>query len=320
MTPNQRTQASIDLTLTYLGSYYPDWRLTKVLTLKKLLAERYEFYKDIIQGVKHHHDESGEATIAQEIRNGLYFDSISQCVQYVEDLFALISASKKPDFFIKNIITYDAGRVTNLIKSFNSNITAKRIAETFHFPHNLPFTTDNDKKTYDSQVEYLLHLTKDVVKFHKDYEYFHNQYKHGLAVAMRPFGNVYAPEQIDKDKKGEFAPYLAVYDNRELTAAAKKGTFRARDGAFMLGFTDSVRPFIGDLAKENNFIRLVHPIDINLDIDFLVDIAYKARACINTFLSNYSRKIKPDKNELQFQLPIDYRTNKALVITYRNDD
>ena len=267
MTREQRTKASVDLTLTYIQNYYPDWRLAKVLTTKKLLAQRYDFYKDFIQDVKSHRDENGEATIAQEIRNGLYFDAISQCVQYVEDLFALINASSKPDYFIKNIINYDAGKVTNLIKSFNANVSAKRIAEAFHFPDNLPFTTENDKKAYDVQVDYLLSLVNDVAKFHKDYEYFHNQYKHGLVVAMCPFGNTYVQEQIDEDKRGEFKPMVTVYDSRGLDIAAKKGTFRARDGALMIGFTDNVQaPFIGELAKEGNFIRLVYPEDINLPI------------------------------------------------------
>jgi len=319
MTPAQRTKASVDLTLTYIQNYYPDWRLTKVLTIKKLLADRYEFYKDFIQDVKYHQDETGEATIAQEIRNGLYFDAISQCVQYVEDLFALINAAQKPDYFIKNIITYDAGKVTNLIKSFNANLSAKRISEAFHFPHDLPFTTDDDKKDFDQHADYLLNLVKDVVKFHRDYEYFHNQYKHGLAVAMRPFGNMYNQKQIDEDKKGEFKPYLTVYDNRELSLAAKKGTFKSNHAALMVGFTDNVRPFIGSLSKESNFIRLAQPEDMNLDIDLLVDIAYKTRTCINTFLSNYSYKIHPDKNDLKFQLPIDHRTNRSLIVSYRNE-
>jgi hypothetical protein len=149
MTPQQRTKASIDLTLTYIQNYYPDWRLAKVLTIKKLLADRYEFYKDLINDVRYHGDKTGEATIAQEVKNGLYFDAISQCVQYVEDLFALINAARKPDFFIKNIITYDAGKITNLIKSFN-NVSARKISDVFHFPHDLPFTTEEDKKTYDN--------------------------------------------------------------------------------------------------------------------------------------------------------------------------
>lgn len=88
----------------------------------------------------------------------------------------------------------------------------------------------------------------------------------------------------------------------------------------MLGFTDNVRPFISELANENNFIRLVHPEDLNLDIELLVDMAYKIRACINTFLGNYSLKIKPEEGKVKFQLPIDHRTNKSLIISYQTDE
>ncbi|MFN7600952.1 MAG: hypothetical protein ACK5R0_06095, partial [Bacteroidota bacterium] len=122
-----------------------------------------------------------------------------------------------------------------------------------------------------------------------------------------------------EDKRGEFKPYITVYDSRGLDIAAKKGTFRTRDGALMIGFTDNVRPFIGELAKEGNFIRLVHPEDMNLDINLLVDVAYKVRACINTFLSNYSFKVRPEDNELKFQLPINHRTNESLIVSYRNE-
>jgi len=50
--------------------------------------KRYKFYKDFIQDVKYAHDANGEATIAQEIKNGLCFNTIAQCIQYIEDLFA----------------------------------------------------------------------------------------------------------------------------------------------------------------------------------------------------------------------------------------
>jgi len=69
MTPEQRLSASIDLTLTYFNSFSPEWRLVKVLTNKRLLKERYNFFKDISQEVKRRDDLTGEATIAQEITN-----------------------------------------------------------------------------------------------------------------------------------------------------------------------------------------------------------------------------------------------------------
>ena len=147
MTPKQRLSASIDLTLTYFQSYYTEWRLTKGLANKKLLEERYDFFSDISNEVHKWDDQNGEATIAQEIKHGLYFDSIAQCIQYVEDLFALIRASKKPDYFISNIITYKAGEVTNAIKQFKAS--HESISRAFQFPSELLLNSEEDESDYN---------------------------------------------------------------------------------------------------------------------------------------------------------------------------
>jgi hypothetical protein len=315
MKTEQRKKASVDLTLTYLNSYYANWRLTKVLTIEKLLKARHTFYNDIILDVKDHRDEDGSATIAQEIKNGLYFDAIAHCVQYVEDLFALIKAAQQPDYFVKNIITYKAGEVTNFIKSFNAD--AKTVAKVYHFPHDIKFQKQEDQNVFDEGVQKLICLTEEIISFYKGYEFIYNQYKHGLTVAMRPFGNIYTTDQIKKDMAGDSEPYLAVYDNLNLEAASKKGTFNLRQGVLMPGFTENVQPFIADLSKENNFLRFVFPPDIpHFSIELLVDNARKTRACIQTFISNYSWGIYIKDNKRDFQLPADYKTNMSYTCSY----
>lgn len=311
MTPEQRRKASADLTLTYLQSYYPSWRLAKILSIKKQLDTKYDFFKDFIDDIKDGNDKSGEATIAMEIRNGLHFDAISHCVQSVEDLFALISASQKPDYFVRNIITYRPGKVTKPIKDFKAN--RKQVIDMYHIPDGLPFSTETEEEKYQDAIAYLSNLTTDVVKFYKDYEYFHNQYKHGLTVAMKPFGNTYTDEQIEQEKKGEFPFYLATYNNQN---PQKKGKYDFGKGLFMAGFTENVRPFISQLMKEDNFIQLVFPENIDLDIDFLVDMAKKVRECLFTFIYNYSRKIKPEGDIIDFRLPIDYTEKRFIKFTY----
>lgn len=315
MTKEERRKASVDLTLTYLTSYYADWRLVKILTIEKLLSERHAFYKDIVTDIKKHDDEDGAATIAQEIKHGLYFDAIAHCVQYVEDLFALIKAAKQPDYFVRHIITYKAGEVTNYIKSFKAN--AKSISEIYHFPHELKFTESKDQNAFDEGLKNLTGLTEDIITFYKGYEFFYNQYKHGLSVAMRPLGNLYNDEQIAKDKDGNFAPYLAVYDNLNLHAATSKGTFNISHGVHMPGFTENVRPFIGDLSKENNFLRFVFPPDIpHFSMDLMVNNAKKIRTCIQTFITNYWREISYKEGKREFQLPSDYKKNTIYICSY----
>lgn len=315
MTNEERKKASTDLSVAYLQSYYADWRLAKVLTIQKILSSRYSFYSDIIDDIKGDHDTVGEATIAQEIKHGLHFDAIAHCVQYVEDLFAFFRAAEQPDYFVKNIITYDAGQVTNKIKSCQPN--AKLVSELYHFPHNLPFLESTAREGYDKGVENLITLTKECIKFYKDYEFFYNQYKHGLSVAMRPVGTTYVKEQIEEDKAGTFEPCLAVYDNFGLEIASKKGNFNTKHGVIMPGFSENVQPFISELSAENNYLRLVFPPDMpNFSIDFLVDNARKTRACIKTFIANYFRKIYPLPEIKQFYLPSDYTKNTTSICSY----
>lgn len=319
MNKEQRKKASVDLTLTYLNSYYANWRLAKVLTIEKLLNERYEFYKEIISEVKVHDDHDGSATIAQEIKHGLYFDAIAHCVQYVEDLFALIKSAKQPDYFIRNVVTYKAGEVTNFIKSFK--IDAKTVSEIYHFPSELKFPQQQDQRNFDEGVQTLVRLTEEIINFYKGYEFFYNQYKHGLSVGMRPFGNLFNTEQIEKDKDGKINPYLAVYDNLNLHAASKKGTFNIQHGVLMPGFTTSVVPFIDKLSAENNFLRFVFPPDIpHFSMHLLVDNARKTRACIQAFIANYSRLISINEGKREFQLPSDYKNNMSYFCSYVKEE
>jgi hypothetical protein len=315
MNKEQRKKASRDLTVTYLASYYPDWRLAKVLTCQKLLNEKYEFYKDIVNHVKETADTDGSATIAQEIRHGLYFDAIAQCIQYIEDLFALVRSAKNPDYFIRNIVTYKAGEVTNSIKNFKPDI--KNIASMYHFPSDIKFSDEKSQEGFDDGLQKLVTLTEDIITFYKGYEFLYNQYKHGLSVPMRPFGNMYTQEQIEQEKSGKFEPYIVVYDNFNLQAASKKGTFNPKHGVFMPGFTDNVRPYIDKLSREDNYLRFVYPPDYpDFSVDLLVDVAMKARACVQTFINNYYREVIWIEGKREFQLPLDYKNNKSYLCSY----
>jgi hypothetical protein len=312
MTPDERLKASIDFTLHYFKSYYVEWRLVKVLTNQKLLKERYDFLMDISNQVCRLKNDNGETYIAQEIRNGLYFDTIAHCVQYIEDLFALIKAAKKPDYFIRNVITYSAGEVTNAIKSFHAN--KKTLSNAFHFPNDFKLDNDSEQKEYDDAVDSFVLMVNDLVKFYIDYAFFYNQYKHGLAVGMKPFGNTYNSEQIQKDKNGEFKPYLVVYDNLNIETAAKKGTFNLKHGVMMPGLTANILPFLPELAKSNNFLRFVFPPDYpNFSFDLLLDVAFKTRSCINAFIDNYSHEICKIK---KITIPINHRTDTYIHKSY----
>jgi hypothetical protein len=318
MTDQERKKAIADLTLTYLNSYYPDWRLANVLANKKILENKYAFFEDIMPNLKQNGDSDGKKTIAQEIKHGIYYDTIAQCVQYVEDLFALFRATDKPDYFIKNIVTYDAGAITSRIKSFRKE--QKVIEKLFWLPDSDSFS-EEAKKIYQEGIDNLIKLTDDVVSFYKNYKFFYSQNKHGLTIPMRPFGNIFTDDQVIADQKGEMEPYLVAYDNFNLKAGVKRGTFTARHGLLMPGFTEAVVPHISALSEEDNFLRFVFPPDVpHFTFFTLEDHAKKVRCCLQIFISNYTQHViasmgKPGV-ERTFQLPADYKANLVYQGTY----
>ncbi|WP_160711832.1 hypothetical protein [Chitinophaga solisilvae] len=311
LSPALRRQASADMTRYYMNSYWSEWRYVKVLTLQKLLRTKYDFYQSVTEEL---YKEPHEATIAQEITHGLYYDTIAQCIQYIEDLFALIRASRDPDYFIKNIVTYQAGQITNLIKGFK--VDDKSLGEAFHYPHVLLFPNDKDRKAYEAGKMKLKEIIGEILDFYREYEFFYIQYKHGLTIPIRPFGNVFSEEQVEKDKAGEFHPYLAVFDNFNLHAASQRNTFNTTHGNLMPGWTPAVMSCIGDLHDEDNYLRFVFPPDIDVTMDIYVSIAMKIKYCINIFKNNYLQKIDQSIDVNKFQLPIDPQSNEVLNISF----
>lgn len=316
ITSEQRSKASKDLTVIFLNSYYTSWRLAKVLSIKKILDSRYEFYSTLKDDIKNVGDEDGDATIAQEIKNGLFFDAISECIQYVEDVFAFIKASSKPDYFIKEFVTYYAQDVSKLIKKFDTSKEA--VSKAFHFPIDYPFSKKQDQQIFDERVRLLSRLLRDCINFYAQYRQVYNKYKHGLKVGMRPFGNVYVKNQIDEDRAGRFPPYLSVFDNVNIEDAMKKGLGN-KSMAILPGLTDNVMPIITQLMAENNFLRLVHIHESEINIDSFVDLARKARACLNIFKYNYSYELLPAENTVQFQLIDDYENDMYIHYAFSLD-
>jgi hypothetical protein len=89
---------------------------------------------------------------------------------FLNDAF-LISAMKNPDFFVKNIITYEAGRITASIKTYKSNV--KNIRRDFHIPVDMTFATDAVQKQIADGGDKLVELVNDQVGFYKKYWFFY---------------------------------------------------------------------------------------------------------------------------------------------------
>ena len=312
MDKSQRVKVTQDQVQRFFASYYSNWRLHQILTLEKLYKEKFDFYQDIIEITKQPDDPDGSATIAQEISHGLFFEAISHSIQYIEDLFAIVKAGENIDYFIKGIITYDAGKISNFIKQ---KLNREQLCKAFHFPYyteDFPDAVTNE--VYKSAIERLYTLITEFKQFHKDYQFFYTQYKHGLTVALRPY-NLYTAEQINKSRDGQFERYLAAFDNLGAEKLKDKQE-RFNNMLFMPCFTESVRENFTELMREDNLIRYVFP-PKDTDFEKIKNIAFRVRDCINVIGNNIVEKAgNPDNSDrTKLQLP-DSEINKVVVFTF----
>lgn len=315
MNKQQRKKVTEDQVAAFFSSYYTNWRLHQILTNEKLLKEKFSFYSSIIQNSKQLDDETGDSTIAQEITNGLLFESISYCIQYIEDLFALIKAGENKELFIKNIITYDAGKINNFIKQ---KLNIEQLCKCFHFPY---FTEElqnkETDKTYRESIDRLHKWTVEFKEFHSQHNFFYTQYKHGLTVALRPLKK-YTDEQIQKSKEGNFEPYLAAFDNLALEKLKDKKD-RLNGLVFMPNLTEDIQHNIVELMSEDNLIRYVFP-PKETDMELIKSVAYKVRDCIHIIANNIIEETKNenDAKVVQMQMPAS-EIGKVVSFTFTYD-
>jgi hypothetical protein len=316
MNKEQRKKVTQDQIERFFGSYYPNWRLHQILTNEKLLKEKFTYYSDIISITKQPDDLSGDSTISQEITNGLYFETISYCVQYIEDLYAIIKAGENKDLFIKNVITYDAGKIASFI---NQNINEEKACKAFHFPYFIEEFEDKEtEKVYRESVTRILNWMKEFKEFHLQYQFFYNQYKHGLTVALRPY-NIYNEEQIERAKNGEMNPYLAAFDNLGIHKLKDKRE-RLNGMVFMPCFTENVRANLQELTSEDNLVRYVFP-PKETSMEKIKEIAFKVRDCINAIGNNIMEESRNENDSkiVKMQLPTG-EINKIYNFTFTDND
>lgn len=245
----------------------------------------------------------GDKTIAQEITNGIYFDSIQVCVQYIEDLFALINAGSNRDYFVRSIISYSSGSIKNQIENFK--IERENICKSFYFP-NYKLENMNEKDDLElyevlfQSVDRLGEMLKDIICFYKENLFFYNQYKHGLSIALRPFVD-YTDEQIEKDKRGNESKFpLVAMDNLNFKNAIKK-----KDGNYGVLLiphnSEVISSNIDTLQKENNLLRYVFS-SPEVSVENMKHIAYLTKRCMQIFIYNI-REVVSKKEKIKLRMP-----------------
>jgi len=247
----------------YLASQYPKWRHVQVLIIHIILKNMPNFYSNIIEDIKQPYDATGEITLNKEIKNGLIFSALAETMQYIEDLFSLMLLSKNIEYFVKNVIRYNATKVYQYIKKFNVN-DLKNICSEYQIPYfDINKDWQNAQELFLMYKKAILNLQENLAKFvdfYLKYEKFYSQYKHGLSVALNPYGSK-TPSSIEANEG-----YLMIYDNTEIS----KITAKSKKLICIPHLTPAVAKSILQLNQEENLLRAEFNI---LSIDDLIIIS-----------------------------------------------
>jgi len=295
MTKEERVLAAKEQIQRYLYSYYPQWRLIEILSIKKILENKYEFYSGIIDKYKQPDDNTGEATITQEITNGLLFNAVSECLQYIEDLFLLIKFSQNVDFFIKNVVTYKAGEITNFVKTFK--IDSELACKYFHIPlvPESEWPNGTVKSVYKSGLECLTNKVTAILEYFNENKFFYNQYKHGLTIALRPFA-LFDDKSIKEKKDKPTSATLFAWDNLGIKKIMKsKDRF---NGEIMFPLSPKVQPHLAALQQEDNLLRLVTNKEGKTSINDIVNCALNVRSVLVVLIQNFASTLADGKKEV----------------------
>lgn len=186
MTDEERLKASIDQIYTYGGSQYTGWRVAVVKSIQKILLNMNEFYDELLPDLEQ--ENTQQDIVHCQIRNGWFYEAVSQAEQSIEDLFSMMMNVGDLAFFAKKVIHYDATKVKKYIWNFRVD-DLEYICREFampYFPLNEPWEKKEVFEGYKECIIRTQRFVKELQIFHKKYYLDYCQYKHGLSVALTP--------------------------------------------------------------------------------------------------------------------------------------
>lgn len=313
LTEKARYTAGKSQLVTFLSNKYLLWRIVAVKSIRKLLLEADDFYKDILTDAMQ--PDASVDVVNHEIRNGWLYEAMAQSEQAIEDLFSLLKNSTEIAYFAKNVVNYRAPEVKQYIWNFDCN-NIEYMMEQFKLPY---FPLDDAQawgehqdvfQIYKESVLLMQDYLSRLIQYHKRYYLDYCQYKHGMAVALRPFGKSHKHnEKPENLLEGVFM----TFDNYSVDKRMRTGEIPQL--AFML--TPEVQPYLVALHNEQNLLHYtMHHADIEEAVK-ITEMAYTLEAVVWENLIKRSETSDEDTiHEWAFPL-IDYR--KQAVIGFPVD-
>jgi len=285
---------------TFLSGYDDQWRLTKLVSIKMMLEDREKLKRKLRSFYGPDFKKNEDDYVYNETTNGLIFSAISELLMYFEDYFVLMNYIREDEEFIKQVVQYWAGTIGKVPKRI-SQLSDDNLIKAYMIPNKdyiLGVMSDqsidikeSNLEIYDQGVKNILDYTKVIVESFNKYRFFYNQYKHGLTVALRPFGGKLNKSELIR-RKSSLDGLPVCYDNETIEKSFSNGKSRA----FVIpNLTPDIQPGITQLQEEQNLLRY-HYEDI-VDINDLINIGKKVHLLIRTLIKNRFDYVYPEKDQ-----------------------
>jgi hypothetical protein len=258
MNDQERRQINDESLREFFSKWDTDWRWLLLLGLRDLRGNTQKLGAAAMAA-------TGSDTWSEEsylfgpVALGITAAAVSEAAQYCEDLFALLKFLREPTHFVQRMMSYSAGQVTNFGHSLET-MSDEKIRRLFIVPDPARIRAaldtveapNEDARLAEEGVERLLAMTREVVAWYQTYQAFHNQYKHGLKVALRPYGTP-IKEAIDERKQHVRAPLFA-FSNDSPEQLAKLPPAQQAVSFFVT--SDVMRKNLVELSSERSLLSL----------------------------------------------------------------
>lgn len=297
----------------FYSNQYLYWRVASIKSIRKIILNADVFYEDMIDDIRFDVPDSAEKdekpdVVNNQIKNGWLFEAMSQAEQAIEDLFSLLKNSKNLAFFAKNVVNYHATQVKKYIWNFDSE-NIKYIMDEFglpYFPLDEPWENQEVFEEYKNSVLLMQKYLRKLIGFHKKYYLDYCQYKHGMAVALCPFGKQYTKGE-NKCNPREGA--LMTFDSFTVEKRKQSSEELPQMGMYI---TPDIQPYVSRLHNEGNLLHFSTHV---INIDEVVQIAEMAFTLLNIVWVNLLKRCEMTNEDLihECAFPLaDYRKYEVI--------
>ena len=192
----------------------PAWRWILILGLRDLRANA-DHLGELAASETGNDSWSEDTYVYGPLVHGLTAAAVNECAQHCEDLFAVLKFMREDLNFAKRMSSYGAGTVTKFGRDL-AELNDDEIAGLFLVPSAATVKVgltkaenpDASFAVFEAGVKRLVERVRAIVDWYSIYEDFHVQYKHGLKLAARPYGDP-TEETIEERRRDVKGPLLA---------------------------------------------------------------------------------------------------------------